>query len=358
MKQIGILAFSDGGRRLSSRIYAELAEQRGMREARAQHRNVSVYDSGRETSDNFVKRYFRSGDALVFIGAAGIAVRKTAPYIRSKDRDPAVVVIDEKGRFVIPILSGHMGGANDLARELAVITGGEAVITTGTDVNGLFAVDLWAAENECSISDIKKIRNISGAILRRDTVEFDPGEFSITGDVPGELTVKDREEQTCSSDRPENGICVSLSGDMEEYANTLNLVPRIITLGAGCRRGTGSEDFEAFVLKKLDEAHMSIRAVKAVATVELKKNEKCLNDFCRKYNIELKTYTADELMAAEGDFHHSDFVEKTTGADNICERAACADGSRLIIARQTGNGMTMAAARSEWDIRFTDGEKV
>ena len=335
MKQIGILAFSDGGRRLSGRIYAELAEQRGEIGAGVQSRSVNAYDPDRETSDDFVKRHFRSGDALVFIGAAGIAVRKTAPYIRSKDEDPAVVVIDEKGRFVIPILSGHIGGANDLARDLAAITGGEAVITTGTDVNGLFAVDVWAAANNCSIPDIKKIKDISGAILRRDAVGFDPGEFSITGDVPRELTVKDRGEQTCGSDRPENGICVSLSGDRAEYANTLNLVPRIITLGAGCRRGTGSEAFEAFILKGLDDAHISVRAVKAVATVELKKDEKCLNDFCRKYSIELRTYTADELMAAEGDFHHSDFVEKTTGADNICERAACADGSRLIEARRT-----------------------
>ena len=118
MKQIGILAFSDGGRRLSGRIYAELAEQRGGIGAGVQSRSVNAYDPDRETSDDFVKRHFRSGDALVFIGAAGIAVRKTAPYIRSKDEDPAVVVIDEKGRFVIPILSGHIGGANDLARDL------------------------------------------------------------------------------------------------------------------------------------------------------------------------------------------------------------------------------------------------
>ena len=110
-------------------------------------------------------KVFGESDALVFIGAAGIAVRSIAPHIASKTTDPAVVVIDEAGRFVIPILSGHLGGANELAFRLASITGGQAVITTATDVNGVFAFDDWARRMNCAVENADLIREVSGTLL-------------------------------------------------------------------------------------------------------------------------------------------------------------------------------------------------
>lgn len=92
-------------------------------------------------------------DALVFVGAAGIAVRAIAPHVRDKFSDPAVVSVDEAGRFVVPLLSGHVGGANELARRVAALTGGQAAVSTATDVNGLFAVDVWARERGMAITD-------------------------------------------------------------------------------------------------------------------------------------------------------------------------------------------------------------
>ena len=116
---------------------------------------------------------FAQSDALIFVGAAGIAVRAIAPHCRSKVADPAVVVVDEGGNFAVPLLSGHLGGANALARALAGICGAVPVITTATDVNGLFAVDLWAKAQNCAVLEPERIKRVSGALL--------PGRLSGTG---------------------------------------------------------------------------------------------------------------------------------------------------------------------------------
>lgn len=111
---------------------------------------------------------FSSMDALIFVGACGIAVREIAPYVKSKKTDPAVVCIDEAGQFVIPLLSGHIGGANALAEKLAEKLDATAVVTTATDVRGKFAVDAWAARHGCAISDMGLAKAVSAAILEGD----------------------------------------------------------------------------------------------------------------------------------------------------------------------------------------------
>mgnify|MGYP001090820742 CR=1 FL=1 len=115
---------------------------------------------------------FAHADALIFVGAVGIAVRAIAPHCRSKAVDPAVVVLDECGRFAVPILSGHMGGANDLARALAAVCGAVPVITTATDANGVFAVDAWARHQNCAVLEPERIKKVSGALLAGRTVRF------------------------------------------------------------------------------------------------------------------------------------------------------------------------------------------
>ena len=113
-------------------------------------------------------------DALVFVGAAGIAVRAIAPHVRDKFSDPAVVSVDEAGRFAVPLLSGHVGGANELARRVAALTGGQAAVSTATDVNGLFAVDVWARERGMAITDRALAKEVSAALLEGRPVGFAP----------------------------------------------------------------------------------------------------------------------------------------------------------------------------------------
>ena len=131
---------------------------------------VSRCGLGGVTLAGWTAQQFAAADALVFVGAAGIAVRAIAPHCQSKATDPAVVVLDECGRFAVPLLSGHLGGANDLACRLAAACGAVPVITTATDANGLFAVDEWAKKQNCAVWETPRIKFVSGALLAGKTV--------------------------------------------------------------------------------------------------------------------------------------------------------------------------------------------
>ena len=179
-------------------------------------------------------------DALVFVGAAGIAVRAIAPHVRDKFSDPAVVSVDEAGRFVVPLLSGHVGGANELARRVAALTGGQAVVSTATDVNGLFAVDVWARERGMAITDRVLAKEVSAALLEGRPVGF-ASDFGHP--CPEGLTTGPAELGVWITDRTGEG----------PFPRTLRLVPRSLILGIGCRRGTPEAAIEAAAAAALAE---------------------------------------------------------------------------------------------------------
>lgn len=276
-------------------------------------------------------------DGIVFIGAAGIAVRAIAPYVKSKLTDPAVIVCDERGNFVISLLSGHIGGGNELARRIAGLTGGTPVITTATDVNNKFAVDMFAKNNGLYISSMEKAKEISAAVLQGRTVGF------ITSLPHGELPeclVKD--EREINIEIGHKAVC----------KNSLLLVPRNVYLGIGCKRGAESGAIENAVNSFLKRNELHPRAIAGIGTIDIKKDEKGLKEYASDKGFELGCYSADELNSLSGSFSGSKFVEKTTGVDCVCERAAllASVGGRLIAAKYAENGVTVAAA--EKDIRL------
>ena len=159
-----LFAFSRGGCATARRILAALPEETWMCYTMPRFEEPGFLPLDRAIYDVC----FSSMDALIFVGACGIAVREIAPYVKSKKTDPAVVCIDEAGQFVIPLLSGHIGGANALAEKLAEKLDATAVVTTATDVRGKFAVDAWAARHGCAISDMGLAKAVSAAILEKD----------------------------------------------------------------------------------------------------------------------------------------------------------------------------------------------
>ena len=175
---------------------------------------------------------FAQNEALIFVGAVGIAVRAIAPLCRSKASDPAVVVVDECGHFAVPLLSGHLGGANDLARAIAALCGAVPVITTATDAHGLFAVDEWARHHNCRVLEPERIKTVSGKLLAGEPVLF-WSEFPITGPAPAGVNAAPAPEAA------DFALTLSPAG------NALHLAPRIGVLGIGCRRGTTAEQLEA-----------------------------------------------------------------------------------------------------------------
>ena len=296
---------------------------------------------GGVSAASFTSTFWNQVDGFVFIGAVGIAVRTVAPLLRSKAKDPAVVVLDELGRFAIPVVSGHLGGANCLAATLAAVSGGQPVITTATDLNGLFAVDVWSRKTGCSLVEIHRIKEVSGALLRGEQV----GVFS---DFP----LPQHLPEGLSTEAARVGICISLNDRENPFPITLHAVPRIVVLGAGCRRGTEKEKFSSFMQETLEKANISLCAVRQVASIDLKADEPCILAFCKTHELPFQTYSAEELKRVKGEFQHSPFVEKTVGVDNVCERSAMASGGSLRIKKQARDGMTMAAAVLDWRCEF------
>lgn len=282
---------------------------------------------------------FARADALIFVGACGIAVRAIAPFVQDKTRDPAVIVADETGRFVISLLSGHIGGANGLALRIARALNAQPVITTATDRNHRFSVDAWAAQNGLFIDSLELARQFSAAILERDLPLY--SDFPAEGALPpGVFWGKDGDLGAAIS-------CLKHS----PFARTLHLIPPRLHLGLGCRRGTPSSAFEEL----LGALPLYPQAIRCAASIDLKQNEPGLLDFCAAHAWPTQFYTAEQLMAVPGEFTESEFVKKTVGADNVCERAAMAcagSGAHLVLHKTCAGGVTMAAALEDWRICF------
>ena len=271
--------------------------------------SVSRCGLGGVTLAGWTAQQFAAADALVFVGAAGIAVRAIAPHCQSKATDPAVVVLDECGRFAVPLLSGHLGGANDLACRLAAACGAVPVITTATDANGLFAVDEWAKKQNCAVWETPRIKFVSGALLAGKTVRY-ASPWAIAGTPPA--GVAEAEEPS--------GADFALT--MTPQGNALHLIPRIGVLGVGCKRGTTAAQLEAAFAAFCADTNLAPVGITAAASIDLKQNEPGLLEFCRSHGWPVSFYSAAQLRAVPGTFSASRFVQGVTGVDNVCERAA------------------------------------
>lgn len=315
-----IMAFTDTGEALARDLAAGLSG-----EAMRCGRPLSL--------DDWTRAGFESADGLIYVGAAGIAVRAIAPYVSSKACDPAVVVVDETARHAIALLSGHLGGANDLARRVAACIGAEPVITTATDCHGVFAVDSWARTQGCVIANPEGIRGISARLLAGETIRV-RSDWAIAGEVPAGVVLTDDADAE-----------VHLSLDPDPQA-ALRVIPRIAVLGIGCRRGTESQAIERMLARVCQDAGLSIYAVSRVCSIDCKADEPGMVRFCRDYGWTLETYAAEELRAVPGTFSGSAFVAETVGVDNVCERSAVlgSDGGSLYVRKVAEDGVTMAVA--------------
>ena len=347
MKKIFLISFTDSGQALAEKLAGGLNQK----EMEAQ-----TFRCGNPLSlSAFASQGFRKADALIFVGAMGIAVRAIAPHVVSKVKDPAVVVIDEKGNNTISVLSGHLGGGNELTQLVAEITGANPVITTATDVQGVFAIDLWTKKNNCKILRPDRIKVISAALLSGEKVDF-VSDYEISGQVPKnvELRVlrgqKEDKVESCTSEvyfGERANVLVSIDKTKIENAKEkcLVAVPQIAYLGVGCRKGTTEHAIEECFEEFMRKSGISADAICLVCSIDLKKDEEGLISFCKKHELEFKTFSAEQLSAVEGEFSGSDFVQKITGVDNVCERSAiCGSGGIIVNRKMAKNGVTMAIA--------------
>lgn len=347
MKRIFLISFTDSGQALAEKLAGGLNQK----EMEAQ-----TFRCGNPLSlSEFASQGFREAGALIFVGAMGIAVRAIAPHVVSKVKDPAVVVIDERGNNAISVLSGHLGGGNELTQLVAKIIGANPVITTATDVQGVFAIDLWTKKNNCKILRSDRIKVISAALLSGEKIDF-VSDYEISGQVPknvelrvlrgqNEGKVESCKGELCFGERA--NVLVSIDKTRIEQANEkcLVAVPQIAYLGVGCRKGTTEHAIEECFEEFMSKSGISADAICLVCSIDLKKDEEGLISFCKKHELEFKTFSAEQLSAVEGEFSGSDFVQKITGVDNVCERSAiCGSGGVIVNRKMAKNGVTMAIA--------------
>ena len=311
-----MISFTGNGRRLERSLAHEL-EKEGHQVLQAVKCKEleSDKDAVKCSAREWTGEQFRTRDVLIFIGAVQIAVGLIASFIGSKTTDPAVLVLDEKGQYCIPILSGHIGGANEMAERIAEMAGALPVITTATDIRGKWAIDVFARKNHLYIEDMQKAKQISAKILEGKTVvaAIESGRDSIEGTVPEEVKIVQE-----TYENPDIYIGIY---ERKLSSHVLRMIPQRITVGIGCRRGTSAEQIEQLVDKILKESHINKKSIGRIASIDLKKDEEGLLTFCNKYNIEPEFYPAEELKKVEGEFSVSTFVKKVTGVDNVCERA-------------------------------------
>ncbi|MBI2875396.1 MAG: cobalt-precorrin 5A hydrolase [Candidatus Tectomicrobia bacterium] len=357
---IAIVALTRGGSRLGVRLQASLPgatlhlPERFIAEVGPAAGRLAYHNlAGR------VGELFRGCRGVVFIMATGIVVRLIAPHLGNKRSDPAVVVMDEAGRYAISLLSGHWGGANALAGRLAALTGGQAVVTTASDVRQTLAVELLARELGCELQDPCQVKGVNAALVNGEPVavyatsqrerlaeicrSMEGLQFCESWEAMGRtpasayliLTHRERLELV-----PPSGATVCL------------LRPRNLVAGVGCRRGTPVEEIEAAVWAGLEEAGCSRLSLRNLATLQAKADEEGLQEFARRHGLSIEYYSPEELNGLRGRIlHPSETVKKWMGVEGVCEPAAMlsAQSEELILPKRKQGRVTLALAEA----RFT-----
>ena len=294
-------------------------------------------------------RLFAAVDGLVCIMATGIVVRTLAPHLRGKAVDPAVVVLDEAGRFAISLLSGHLGGANELAGELAEMLGGTAVITTATDVNGLPAWDAVARRLGYGIEPLARIKDLNSLLLRGESIALvdRPGQVAEAfAEVPGVQLHGTFAGALQARAAGTVFVTCRLLPDLDARENLLVLRPKSLVVGLGCNRGTPEAEIREAVAAVLEKGFLAFSSVARLATISDKADEVGLLAFAGRYDLPLDFHPAADLNAVPAPSPPSVHALAAVGARGVCEPAALlsAAGGQLLVRKQKRGNVTVAVA--------------
>jgi cobalt-precorrin 5A hydrolase len=300
---------------------------------------------------------FRAGHALVCVMASGIVVRSLAPVLGDKTTDPPVLVMDEAGGYVVPLLSGHLGGANALAGHLADCLGAQAVLTTSSDVQGLVGPDLLAAALHGQVFNASALLPVATALANAREVQlwYSPAEMGQgSGLLQGLSGYRCREagpdgQPPC--DGPDPAVVVALRG-CDCAGSVLGLVPRLVVAGVGCKRGMGAERLVAAVRAALAEAGLHPASLGALASIRAKADEQGLLDAAEELDVPA-WFASAEAIDLEIERHglaETAFVRRAVGAGAVSEPAAlwgAGEGGRLLLPKRGGQGVTVALALTD-----------
>ena len=256
---------------------------------------------------------FEEKRAVIFISASGIAVRCIADYVMDKLCDSPVIVISEDGKYVIPLLSGHVGGANDLAVAIADRLGAFKVITTATDISGGFQLDNYAKSHQLYIADRQLIKSVAAESLENKYHEHDAED----------------DHQSCvniinADDHQSHVDMINTDEYIKQLISKGGLVPKVYYLGIGCRRNKPYGDIRNAIENFLANNKIELQRLAAIASIDVKKDEEGIRRWADTNRVPFVVYSAEDLAALGDGFSSSETVLEKVGVDNVCERAAVA----------------------------------
>lgn len=298
-----------------------------------------------------VAELFNRRQKLVLIMATGIVVRLIAPHLQSKQTDPPVVVLDEKGQFAISLLSGHLGGANDLARGLALRLNLTPVITTATDVCGAPAIDVVARDHNLAIDPPEAVRKVNSALIHGRPVQMFTDLDLGLGQARGLSVYSWAQFNNARFDK--HTCCVLVTNRLMDAApctQTLFLRPRNLVAGLGCRRGIAPELVQEALELALSHSGRSRLSLRTLATIDLRSNEPALLASAQRLDVPLivfpRTAIAELYKTHVAELEFSEFVKDKIGVGGVCEPAALLAGrqARLILKKMKHRGVTVALA--------------
>lgn len=274
-----------------------------------------------------VGEIFSEYKSIIFITAVGIAVRAIAPYIKTKDIDPCVLVIDEGSDFIIPILSGHLGGGNELAQDISQSIGAYPLITTSSDISGKIAVDTLAQKINGKLESLESAKKVTSLIVAGERVSIK---------VP----------QNIGDNNPSGVIVIS----NREKIEITQIIPKNISIGIGCKKDTPKEKIIEIIENILKSLNISTKAIRVMGTVDIKKDEIGIIESAKYFNVPLKIISRDEIKKIEDKFETSDFVRKTIGVGAVsapCSILASEREGKLLIEKSRFQGITVSVYEEE-----------
>jgi len=281
--------------------------------------------------------FFGKYDTLIFITACGIAVRAIAPHIRSKSSDPAVLVMDEQGSFVISLLSGHLGGANDEARLVESFTGAKAVITTASDAGGKMAVDTLAVRLGCEIDSLEDAKRVTALIVNGERVAVDCG-HSMDIELPEGMVEYSEGCGAAGIIRITNRI------PQAEDLPCAHLIEKTIVIGIGCRRGTEAKAIQNLIDDELGRLGIDKRSIAKLASIDIKSDEQGILEAAENYGAKACFIGKGEIEAVEERFTTSSFVKETVGVGGVCEPCGsiASGGGRMLLGKTARCGVAIS----------------
>tara|TARA_B100001146_G_scaffold23338_1_gene17741 strand:- start:184 stop:1245 length:1062 start_codon:yes stop_codon:yes gene_type:complete len=311
-----------------------------------------------------VKRAFAGYSSLVLFLSAGASIRLLAPLLESKQIDPAVVCVDDAGSFCVSLISGHVGGADQLAQEVAVCLGARAVITSASHASGTLAVDLLGREFGWRLkADSTTITRASAAVINSQPIGIwqgagEPGWWPDGKPLPENIAVYPTLGDLAASACATALIISDTTGDLETLlADKITVVyrPRSLVIGMGCRRGVPVEELESLLAEALRENGLSAECLAEIATAEIKRGEPGLEQLAERHGVPLSFLQANELNAVfetnpGAITSKSERAHGLVGVWGVAEPAALltAGASELLVNREKTTRATIAIARKDF----------